>query len=374
MSERPKQLGAENLAAVLRSLNMAVYITDLDRRIVLWNRKAEEITGYKAEDIVGSACHDNILNHVDKHGRRLCTTNLCPLYRAIHLNKESREPIIVYAKTRDGKRVAVSVMTAPLRDEEGRVIGGVETFREETARMHDLEFARRIQRALLPETMPSPPGYEFEARYYPHDLIGGDFYDVRQLDASRYALFLADVRGHGVSAALYTMSLKNLSDRCGDMAADPEKFLSAVNRELGRVTVDESFATAFYGLLDSATGALQYCNAGHPPPLHYRAATGEVTELASHGLPLGIVEDEIGENDSVTLAKGDLVLLYTDGLTEAADRAGRMIGVETLIAMLKKEMGRPGPRMLERLYRRVEEACGEVSFDDDITLVSVRAI
>ena len=365
-------LNPENLVGVLRSLNMAVYITDLDRRIVLWNRKAEEITGYKADDIVGSACHDNILNHVDKHGHPLCTTNRCPLYRAMHLNKESQEPIIVYAKTREGRRIPVSVSTAPLRDAEGRVIGGVETFREETARFRDLEFARRVQRAMFPETVPAPPGFEFEARYYPYDLIGGDFYDLRQLDASHYAMFLADVRGHGVSAALYTMSLKNLGDRCRDAAGEPEKFLSAVNRELSRVVLEESFATAFYGVLDSASGTLAYCNAGHPPPLHYHAATREVTELASHALPLGIVEDEVGEADSIALAKGDLILLYTDGVTEASDRAGRMIGADGLAAMLKEQMARPGPNMLEHLYQQVEDACGEVSLGDDITLLSVR--
>ena len=91
-------LDVDALLSVLNYLNMGVYITDRERRILLWNRKAEEITGYSAESVVGKACHEQVLNHVDKDNHPLCSTDLCPLHRAISLEKESDEPVLVYAK------------------------------------------------------------------------------------------------------------------------------------------------------------------------------------------------------------------------------------------------------------------------------------
>jgi len=129
-----------------------VYVTDLDRRIVLWNRKAEEITGHKAADVIGKACHENILVHIDKDGHKLCTTKLCPLYRAMNLNKATRSPAIIYARCADGHRIGVSVDSSPMHDAGGKVIGGIETFSDSTEQVRNLEFAKQIQQNLFSET------------------------------------------------------------------------------------------------------------------------------------------------------------------------------------------------------------------------------
>ena len=118
------------LVRVLNYLNAGVYVTDKERQIMLWNRKAEEITGYRAEEVVGSACHDDVLNHINKDGVRLCPSELCPLHRSIETGVASGEPILLYARKRDGKRVAVSVSVAPLHDDSGNIIGGIEIFRD----------------------------------------------------------------------------------------------------------------------------------------------------------------------------------------------------------------------------------------------------
>jgi sigma-B regulation protein RsbU (phosphoserine phosphatase) len=123
-------LDVNMLVRVLNYLNDGVYITDKQRRIILWNRKAEEITGYRAEEVVGRACHDDVLNHISEDRKGLCPSELCPLYRSIETGVASGEPVLVYARNRDRKRVAVSVSVAPLHDDSGNIIGGIEIFRD----------------------------------------------------------------------------------------------------------------------------------------------------------------------------------------------------------------------------------------------------
>jgi PAS domain S-box-containing protein len=365
-------LDVEVLLSVLNHLNLGVYVTDLDRNIMLWNRKAEEITGYRAADVVGRPCRDQVLTHIDKEGHRLCSTELCPLYRSMQVGKPSQEPVLVYAKKADGMRVAVSVSVAPLRDESGGIVGGIEAFSDESERIYDLEFARKIQENLLPESLPEPPNMRFDVRYYPHDLIGGDFYDVRSIGPGRYGILVADVRGHGVSASLYTMWLKSLTESHRQAAQDPAEFLSALNHELSRFVVTESFATAFYAVVDCERCEVVYANAGHPLPLRFRADGSIAARLEAHGVPLGITGDVDYSAVTTPLHEGDLLVCYTDGATEVRDRHGRMLGEEGLARLVSEELGRGDGDLLERVYRQVTEICADVSLPDDFLLLSVR--
>jgi len=365
-------LDVDALLSALDYLNVAVYITDLDRRILLWNRKAEQITGYRADEVIGKACHETVLNHTDKDGHRLCDTEFCPLFRSMQVGKESKEPILVYALTASGGRVAVTVSVAPLRDASGKIIGGIEVFRDETARIRDLEFARKIQRHLMPESFPDSGEVAFDVLYYPYELIGGDFYDVRRLSSEHVGVMVADVSGHGVSAALYAMWLKSLLEGSSRAMLDPSRFLSELNRKLTELVVAECFATAFYGVVNARRHEMVYCNGGHPSPLHYHAAGGKVTQMRGSGLPLGITEQQQYDASVVALGPGDLILLYTDGLTEVTDRQGKMLGQGGLADLLADESERGDSGLLQRLYQRVMDRCGDVSLSDDVLLLSVR--
>ncbi len=371
MPENVLPLDVTHLRSALDHLNMGVYITDRDRRILLWNRKAEEITGWRAEQVIGKSCRDHILNHVDRNGQPLCSTQMCPLYRAMEVNRDSREPILVYASKADGKRIAVSVTVAPLRDEKGNVVGGIEAFRDESAQVRDLEFARTVQQRLAPESLPQEGVVRFAVRHFPHDLVSGDFYDVRPVGEGRYGVLLADVRGHGVSAGLYTMMLKSLEEQMHSRASEPARFLAAVNAELSRYVVDESFATAFYAVVDVARGSLRYTNAGHPAPMHFHRDGGAITELDTHGLPLGIAAGGGYSEGAMQLAPGDLLLCYTDGIVEVNDRAGKMLGTSWLSAALQRYAQRAGAAMLDHIYRDALDACGDVVLPDDVLMLSI---
>ena len=365
-------LDVDALLSVLNHLSLGVYVTDRTRRILLWNRKAEEITGYSADAVVGRACHENVLVHVDKGGHQLCDSGLCPLFTCMNVGKESQSPVLVYAKTADGRRLPVSVSVAPLRDSSGNVVGGIEAFRDESEHIRDLELARKIQRRLLPDRLPQHGGLSFDARYYPHDLIGGDFYDVRDLGEGRFGVLVADVSGHGVSAALYTMWLKSLQEASDRSPLDPGGFLAGINHELHRFVVAESFATAVYALVDAPARRITYANAGHCRPIHFRNGGLEAQELGGEGVPLGILDEQQYKAVTFDLAPGDMALFYTDGVTEVMGRDGEMLGPNGLMDLVLRERAEGDKGLLERIYRRVrEDVSAEVSLPDDFMLLSV---
>ncbi len=358
------------LLEVLNYLNDGVYITDRDRRIVLWNKKAEEITGYQASQVVGSRCSDNILNHVDKHGNQLCGSGLCPLNRAIVTGKASTEPIVVYAKNARGSRIAVSVSVAPLNDARGDVIGGIEVFRDETARMHDLEFARRIQQHILPRALPASAQVAFDVRYYTREMVGGDFYEVEEFGDGDFSFFVGDVRGHGVSASLYTMQLKLLSSICPAAKTEPGWHMSWLNQRLCELTLGESFVTGFYGIIEVESQRLSYANAAHPPPLVLECQTGVAKELEEGDLLLGVDASETYRQFSLRLAPPCLLLCYTDGAVEIENRQGEQLGREGLKRMLQElDFESPTPA-LDELHQMLWAYNGNVEFADDVLLFS----
>jgi serine phosphatase RsbU (regulator of sigma subunit) len=260
---------------------------------------------------------------------------------------------------------------APLRDRSGEVVGGIEIFQDQTQHLHDLEFAQRIQRSQLPTALPEDSSLVFDVCYYPLELVGGDFYDIRQVAPRQYGLLLADVSGHGVSAALYTMQLKSIADGSWGSGADPSAFMNRMNAELAKFVTDESFATALYLVVDARSGWLTYASAGHPPALHLAAGTGATSLLHHKGLPLGMFEDTQYEAHETHLERGDMLLAYTDGAVEVPDDQGRLLGEDGLQALAIQQRARGGTGMPERLFERVKEACGNVVLPDDLTIVSL---
>ncbi len=359
------------LSGALDQLNVGVYLTDMERRIVFWNRKAEEITGYGAGDVEGRACDEDFLAHVDQDGNRLCATERCPLQKSIAQDSESNELDLVYARKKDGRRVAVSVSTAPVRDAGGRVVGGIAAFRDETVRVRDLEFARLVQQNILPEMLAGTDTFRLDVHHHPRGLVGGDYYNVTPLEGNRYGILTADVRGQGVSSALYTMLLHTLEEKLAHKAGDPSSFISGLNMELARYMVDDSFTTGVYAVLDTDHWILSHCSAGHPPLLHYHAATGTVDSLEAGGLPLGILEAGEFRTNETVLEPGDLVLFYTDGLTESQGSATRPVGEEGLAELLRQEIMDTSMDLPKRLYDRVLAFTGEDSLDDDALVLSL---
>jgi phosphoserine phosphatase RsbU/P len=129
---------------ILESLSDGVYVCDIERRITYWSAFAERITGWKPEDVVGRKCLEDVLCHVDKDGRRLCGEEHCPLHRSMITGSVTHVPLIVFAQAKDGRRIPMQVTTAPILDSRGGIVGGVETFRDISPMLIDLQRAQKI--------------------------------------------------------------------------------------------------------------------------------------------------------------------------------------------------------------------------------------
>ncbi len=357
--------------AILDSLSDGVYVCDTERRIVFWSTAAARITGWESADVVGRRCLDGVLCHIDNNGHRLCGEEFCPLHRAMVTGTQSTVGIIVFAQGKKGNRIPLQVTVSPIRNAAGEIIGGVEMFRDVSAMLADLERAKRIQALSLETHLPADPRVRFSTYYVPHDLVGGDFYAIRQLDGDHYGFLLADVMGHGVAAALHTMHLSSLWERHYRLLAQPERFAQTVNSDLARVVKDESFATALCGVIDAERRTLRSVSAGGPPGLAARAG-GTIEEFGSSGLPLGMMEDAEYEAAEAQFAPGDCLLFFSDGAAEVHNAQGQLLGVPGL-ARLLQGLGYPAAGLqISRVEEQLLLFSNEIRLTDDLTFIEVR--
>jgi PAS domain S-box-containing protein len=357
---------------ILDSLSEGVYVCDRDRRIVFWSKSAERITGWHSEDVVGKRCLEDILCHVDKDGHRLCGEEYCPLHRAMITGATTNVPVIVFAQSKNGRRIPTQVTTAPIRNEAGEVIGGVETFRDVSPMLVDLERAKKIQEQSLSQDLPEDPRVHFSTFFMPHDIVGGDYYAVKQLDADRYGFLLADMEGHGIAAALYAMHLGILWNRHSHLLKKPADFTAAVNAELieifGSVV---TFATAMSGIIDVTDATLCFTGAGGPPPLIiHENLTFE--QPKSTGPPLGVMEDIRYEEKMVKLEPGDSILLFSDGAIEIQNAENEWLGNEGFTQILKR-LDYPRTKLsMDSLEEELLKFSNDIRLQDDITIIEVR--
>lgn len=355
---------------ILDSLGDGVYVTDLERRITYWNKAAERITGWVCADIVGCHCFDDILCHIDKDGHQLCGKEHCPLHRAIVTGVGSECPL-VFAQRKDGKRIPMQVTVAPIRNSAGQVIGGVEVFRDVSPVFRDLEKARAIQSIALQHDLLQDARIHFSTHYIPHDIVGGDYYGIKQLDNDHYGFFLADVMGHGLAAALYTMHLSSLWDRYHQLLKTPSVFAGKISNELCRIVKGgEAFATGTCGIVDVSKREIIFAGAGNPPALLVHA-NGEFEPVECAGLLLGLMEEAPYDDARLEYQPGDRLLFFSDGAAEIHNADNKLLGVDGLIAILKK-LGYPESGIqIAAVEEELLKYSNAVRLEDDLTFIEV---
>ena len=238
----------------------------------------------------------------------------------------------------------------------------------------ELAVARQIQLSLLPRSSPVALGWEFAEFYQPAQLVGGDFYDFFELpgEPGRLGLVIADVAGKGVPAALFMALSRTMIRTAGLAGRAPAATLLRANQLILNDSQAEMFLTAFYAELDTRSGHLAYARAGHNRPLWWQAATGELDELAADGIVLGAIEAIELEECEIDMARGDLVLFYTDGVTDAMNGAGQQFGVKRLRAAVAADPTTGAQQVLSGIVQAVGEFTGDTPQFDDLTLVVVR--
>ena len=273
-------------------------------------------------------------------------------------------------------------ITKPFQMEE--VIARVETHLVLHALRRDLEeAARRLQRELvlaakvqasfMPGKLPELPGWDLSVALLPAKLTSGDFYDAILLPGGSLAILIADVVEKGVGAALYmAMSIALLRAAIAEFPEEPARVCEAVSRQLHEYAGGGQFVTVFLGVLDPSSGLLVYSNAGHNPPLLLGAAYAEAPLLLKHGgLALGVVEDWAWQCGHVQIDRGDALILYTDGITEAENESDEFYTAQRLIEVARENAGRPAAAIRDAILGSVQHFRGGAEQSDDIALLVV---
>jgi serine phosphatase RsbU (regulator of sigma subunit) len=236
----------------------------------------------------------------------------------------------------------------------------------------DLELARDIQLAMLPRGTWQSEQMAACGLTRPANTVGGDFYDILPLPDGRLIVALGDVAGKGSPAALLMALLLAILRTLVDEGLPPGELVRRLNVQVARHAPPSRFITLFYGTFDPASGLLTYVNAGHMPPLVRRAATGEFTRLASTGVALGMFEESTFTASSVILEPGDLLVLYSDGITEAENPEGQPFeesGLERLLSNLPDDDLAAAGR---GIFDTVERHAQDIRFADDLTVLLLR--
>lgn len=235
----------------------------------------------------------------------------------------------------------------------------------------ELERAREIQQSLLPKQIPQISGFEITGLWEPARIVGGDYFDVMRLSDSKLAVCIADVVGKSVSAALLMASVQATVRAFASETAAPSWLCSRVNAVLCNNIASGKFVTMFYGVLDGERRILNYINAGHLRPILV-CSSGRVHQLENSGAVLGVFPEWKYEDSVVELSPGDRLLLFTDGITEAATDGGEEFGEERLIAATKN-MIREAPSLIQAtLLAEVKQFC-HAQLQDDATLLVIAA-
>jgi sigma-B regulation protein RsbU (phosphoserine phosphatase) len=235
----------------------------------------------------------------------------------------------------------------------------------------ELKIAADIQRDFLPRALPPCEGFGMAARALPCLQVGGDYYDLICLEPGRVGLAVADVSGKGVGAALLMASLRAWLRAELGHGTDLAALAAKLNDFIHESSDIHSFITFFFAELDGATGALRFVNAGHNPPLVFSRG-GLVRELPATGLVLGMLAGRPYEVGTSEVGPGEVLVLYTDGITESRDSEDKEFGVEGLAGVVREERENEAPAILDAVFRRLAEftACAEPF--DDRTLVVVK--
>jgi serine phosphatase RsbU (regulator of sigma subunit)/predicted ester cyclase len=236
----------------------------------------------------------------------------------------------------------------------------------------ELEVARSIQHASLPEEVPELEDWQIDPFYQPAREVGGDFYDFHLLPEGKLGLVVGDATGKGVPAALVMSTTLGMLQSTARALGSPSpgEVLAQVNETLVARVPTNMFVTCFYAILDPNSGSLRYANAGHDPP-HVRRSDAAAEELRARGMPLGLMPGMSYEEEVASLSEGESVLFYSDGLVEAHDPEGQMFGFPRLRALVAKHgvKGSLADFLMEELYSFVGEGWEQ---EDDITLLTLR--
>lgn len=381
------------LSSVLDSAVDPIFTADAQGRILTANPAACATFGYSLDELVGRKLNmlmpEPFHSEHDTYLERYASTGVAHV-----IGKGGRE---VHGRRKDGALIPFDISVSEFLNQGERRYTGIlrdvservrareamqvtnAALQERQARLDaDLEAAAEIQRSLLPKQGTCSLGFEADFRFMPSATIGGDIFNMICLGPEHTGLYMVDVSGHGVPAALVSVSVAQelsptgevLMDRLLDEPRRPDDVLRLLDTAFPMERFDKFFSM-FYLVYEPRTGKLSYCNAGHPPPMLLRAG-GDVELLEEGGTLVGMDLGQTYAQGEVRVSDGDTLLLYTDGVTELEDPANRQFGPERLEALLQGARGASPEQVLQTLTGTLLAHADGRPPDDDISLVCVR--
>jgi sigma-B regulation protein RsbU (phosphoserine phosphatase) len=294
-----------------------------------------------------------------------------PFDQALGVVKEVILPMIV------ANALGIAVFALIIRNLiiERKTAADKETLKLELARTeYEMETARGIQQSFLPESPPQIEGFELSALNLPARQVGGDFYDFIPVSEGKWGIIIADVSGKGVPAALF-MALSRTLVRV-NVADNPtaSQAMQKANHMISQETKMGMFVTLFYAVLTPEKKLLHYINAGHNPPFVVKEGSGDVILLRASGIAMGVIDDVILEEKVIELGSNDIVVFYTDGITEAINRKSEQFGEKRLIETINRYAALPPKDLISRVKDEVFAFAQDQPQFDDFTLVILKAI
>ncbi len=267
-------------------------------------------------------------------------------------------------------------LLAIIAGQSAQVIENARLYETERTLLHmqeEVRLAGRIQAELLPHGPPDVPGYEIAGRTIPAQDVGGDYFDFIPMNGDCLGICLGDVSGKGLPASLLMANVQATLRSQSLINAPPQLCIQRANTLLLQSTSADKFVTLFYGVLNRAHNTLTYVNAGHEYPYLF-TSTNEPTRLSTGGAPLSIIEHFPFEEQTVTLQPGDVLVVFSDGVTEAMDAQFAQFGQERLGELLPECRNASPSAIIDRIVAEVRQHAGTAPQNDDITMVVVKRL
>ena len=381
------------LRTIIDNLPSRLYVKDTESRYVLNNKAHLAMLGvHSQEDAIGRTTLDFFPGERGEQAladdRQVFTTGK-PI---VNQEKSDFDPtgdvhwsLVTKVQLRDTRNELVGLVGIS-HDITRRKKAEEELRRRSTEMETDLRMARQVQEAFINRAPPAFPrgapletsALRFTHRYIPTTTLGGDFFDFLQLSDTKCGVLVCDVMGHGVRAGLLTALIRGVVEEMGHRAGDPGHVLHEVNHSLMPIveqTGQPVFASAFFGVIDTAEGTLVYGNAGHPAPLVRHGRSNRISRLAPKNPEpaAGLIANFVYTNHRCEFRPGDVFLGYTDGILEASNASGMMFGERRLHEILADTHDLSGSQVSDRLLREVQSHSGRSEFEDDVCLVVIEA-
>jgi sigma-B regulation protein RsbU (phosphoserine phosphatase) len=238
--------------------------------------------------------------------------------------------------------------------------------------LQDVELAAQVQRMFLPIRRPSIAGLEIAGTMRPVRGVGGDYYDYIPIDEHTIQLVIADVAGKGVPAALLMSATAAAVQLEATERRDMLQVVDRLNNGIHSVSDGDRYVTLLLADIDARSKSLRYVNCGHNPALLFQAKTRDVVPMNSSCFPVGMFGSVTCEINRADLAAGDLLVLYTDGVTEAENSQGEEFGMERLSALIRRDSSLSAEELMDNIFESAEDFCQGVGFNDDATVLVVK--